>query len=256
MSINRFPVGLEMDISYPDFQVSLTLLSGTQLVLEIKDGPFARTETVDIHVVPLGNSIFAVSWQEKDGTTVTAIQDYDSRVVHSFTTLPNNSFLSMTGSFLVTWPAVDECDHYPKRNRALVLEAMTSLFQRRDASAVKKLYANNCIQHCSDISKGRDALQTLVTNLPENFYYEPSLMIAENDLVAILGRMQGLTDATKIVVDIFRIENGKLAEHWDVSQDEVPDGVLTLSEDTCAIQRRCSESYSETVEHSVESYMT
>jgi hypothetical protein len=28
MSIDRFPIGLEMDVSYPTFQVSLTLLSG------------------------------------------------------------------------------------------------------------------------------------------------------------------------------------------------------------------------------------
>ncbi|MGG5890141.1 MoaF-related domain-containing protein [Falsiroseomonas sp. HC035] len=30
----------------------------------------ARTETVAIDVMPLGNSLFAVSWQEKDGATV------------------------------------------------------------------------------------------------------------------------------------------------------------------------------------------
>lgn len=71
MSMDRFPVGLEMDVSFPNFQVSLTLLSVTQLRFEIKEGPFARAEIVDVHVVPLGNSIFAVSWQEKDGATVT-----------------------------------------------------------------------------------------------------------------------------------------------------------------------------------------
>ena len=67
MSLDRFPVGLEMDVSYPNFEVSLALLSLTQLRFEIKVGRFARTETVDIRIVPLGNSIFAVSWQEKDG---------------------------------------------------------------------------------------------------------------------------------------------------------------------------------------------
>lgn len=29
-------------------------------------------------------------------------------------------------------------------------------------------------------------------------------------------------DAPQVVIDLFRIENGKLAEHWDVMQDEVP----------------------------------
>lgn len=53
MSIDRFPAGLEMDVSYPDFRVSLTLLSAARLRFQIKDGPFAQTETVDIHAVPL-----------------------------------------------------------------------------------------------------------------------------------------------------------------------------------------------------------
>jgi hypothetical protein len=52
--MNRLPIGQEMDVSYPNFQVSRTLLSVRQLRFEIKEGPFARTEVVDIHVIPLG----------------------------------------------------------------------------------------------------------------------------------------------------------------------------------------------------------
>jgi hypothetical protein len=74
MSMESFPIGQEMDVTYPNFKVSLTLLSGTQLTFEIKEGPFARTETVDIQVVPLGNGIFAVNWQEMDGATVMNVQ--------------------------------------------------------------------------------------------------------------------------------------------------------------------------------------
>lgn len=66
MSMERFPIGQEMDVTYPNFDVSLTLLSATQLRFEIKEGPFARSETVEIAVVPLGNGIFAVSWQEAE----------------------------------------------------------------------------------------------------------------------------------------------------------------------------------------------
>ncbi len=42
MSIDNFPVGLEIHVSYPKLQVILTLLSVTQLKFEIKEGPFAR----------------------------------------------------------------------------------------------------------------------------------------------------------------------------------------------------------------------
>ena len=222
MSVDRFPVGLEMDVSYPAFRVSVTLLSAAQLKFEIKDGPFARTETVDIHAVPLGNSLFVVSWQERDGATVTNVQDYDRGLVHSHATLPDGQFLRMTGTFEITRPADQSLDDRPHHNKALVLEAMTALFQRHDASVVERLYAPNYIQHNPEIPKGRDALRALVSGLSKDVFYEPGLMVAERDLVAIHGRIRGWADRQQIVIDVFRVEDGKLAEHWDVLQDEVP----------------------------------
>lgn len=221
MAIILYPIGLEMDVSYPQFKVSLTLLPAKQLKFEIKEGPFARTETVDIEFNPLGNGIFAVSWQEKDGATVTNVQDYDRGVVHSFATLPNGQFLRMTGSITVTRPADRTADDRPHRNRALVLDAMISLFQRHDASVVDRLYAHDYIQHNPNIPQGRDALRNIVETLPPSVHYEPGLVIAEGDLVAIHGRIRGWADEPQIVIDIFRIEGGKLVEHWDVLQDEV-----------------------------------
>ncbi len=222
MSLDRFPVGQEMDVAYPAFQVSLTLLSATQLKFEIKSGPFARVEVVDIHVVPLGNSLFAISWQEQDGATVTNVQDYDRGVVHSSATLRDGQFLRMTGTMTVTRPADRVFDDRPQRNKALVLEAMTSLFQRRDASAVDRLYIADYIQHNPTIPQGRAALKSLVASLSADVHYEPGLMVAEGDFVAIHGRIRGWSDAPQVVIDLFRIEDGRLAEHWDVLQDEVP----------------------------------
>jgi predicted SnoaL-like aldol condensation-catalyzing enzyme len=222
VSVSRFPVGLEMEVSYPSFRVTLRLLSVAQLSFEIKEGPFARTEIVDIQVVPLGNSIFAVSWQEQDGATVTNVQDYDRASIHSFATLPDGRFLRMTGAFTVTRPADCASDDCPQRNKALVLEAMTSLFQRHDASAVERLYARDYIQHNPGIPQGREALYALVADLSQAVFYEPGLIIAEGDLVAIHGRIRGWAEVPKVVIDLFRIEGGKLAEHWDVLQSEVP----------------------------------
>ncbi|WP_225583266.1 nuclear transport factor 2 family protein [Pseudoxanthomonas sp. PXM02] len=222
MSLDRFPVGQEMDVSYPNFRVALALLSATQLRFTIAEGPFARTEVVDIQVIPLGNGLFAVSWQEKDGATVTNVQDYDRGVVHSFATLPDGQFLRMTGTLTITRTSDRANDHRPQRNKALVLEAMTSLFQRRDAAAVDRLYAVDYIQHNPNIPQGREALKQLVAGLTPDVHYEPGLMVAEGAFVAIHGRIRGWSDAPQVVIDLFRIEDGRLAEHWDVLQDEVP----------------------------------
>jgi len=222
MPIKHFPVGLEMDVSYPDFRVGLTLLSTSQLKFEIKEGPLRHTEIVDIHVVPLGNSIFVVSWQEKDGATVTNVQDYDRGLIHSHATLSDGRFLRMTGTITVTRAANQNFDNRPQRNKALVLEAMTSLFQRRDASAVERLYVVDHVQHNPNIPQGRDALKAIVESLPQDVFYEPGLIVAEGDFVAIHGRIRGWAERPQVVVDLFRIEGGKLAKHWDVLQDEVP----------------------------------
>ncbi len=108
-----------------------------------------------------------------------------------------------------------------EQNKALVLEAMTALFQRRDASAVERLYAPDYIQHNPSIPQGRAALAALVAQLPADLFYEPGLMIAEGAYVAIHGRIRGWAPTPQVVIDIFRIEAGRLAEHWDVLQDEV-----------------------------------
>ena len=109
-----------------------------------------------------------------------------------------------------------------ERNKALVLEAMTRLFQRKDPLAVERLYAPDYIQHNPGIPPGREALAKLVARLPSALFYEPGLVIAEGDYVAIHGRIRGWAPRPQIVIDIFRVEGGRLAEHWDVLQDEIP----------------------------------
>ncbi len=222
MLSSRYPLGLKMDVAFEAFQARLTLISDTRLMFEIKDGPFAHREEVDIRVVPLGNSLFAVSWQEGTGATVTHVQDFDRGLIHSHATLPDGRFLRMTGAITIIRPADQEPDDRPVRNKALVLEAMTSLFQRRDASAVDRLYAAGYIQHNPEIPQGRAALRRLVETMSPDVYYEPGLILAEGDFVAIHGRIRGWAETPLVVVDLFRIEDGTLAEHWDVLQAEVP----------------------------------
>jgi predicted SnoaL-like aldol condensation-catalyzing enzyme len=56
---------------------------------------------------------------------------------------------------------------------------------------------------------------------PEALRYENGLAVANGDYVLLHGRFSGLgRPASWIVVDIVRLENGQLAEHWDVIQDE------------------------------------
>jgi predicted SnoaL-like aldol condensation-catalyzing enzyme len=106
------------------------------------------------------------------------------------------------------------------RNKALVLEAFDALFNRRDFAAAEKYFSPTYLQHSAGIAPGRDGLFSLVRGLTRR--YESSRAIAEGDYVMVHGRFSGGGRPTRIVVDILRLEGGRLAEHWDVVQDEAP----------------------------------
>jgi predicted SnoaL-like aldol condensation-catalyzing enzyme len=109
----------------------------------------------------------------------------------------------------------------PQRNKAFVLEAFETLFNKKDFVAAEKFWSSNYIQHSAHIPPERDGLFNLVKSGPREMKYENSLIMAEGDMLMLHGRFSGIGQpANWIVVDIVRIENGLLAEHWDVIQDE------------------------------------
>src|SRR3954470_20617276 len=108
-----------------------------------------------------------------------------------------------------------------EKNKALVLEAFDTLFNKRDYEAAEKYWSPNYIQHSAHIEPGRDGLFNLIRNAPDSLRYEHQLILAEGDYVIIHGRFSGLGRAAAwIAADVVRIEDGRLAEHWDVLQDE------------------------------------
>ena len=108
-----------------------------------------------------------------------------------------------------------------EKNKALVLEAFDTLFNKRDYAAAEKYWSPNYIQHSAHIEPGRDGLFNLIRSSPPTLRYEHQLIVAEGDYVIVHGRFSGTgRPAAWVAADIVRIENGCLGEHWDVLQDE------------------------------------
>ena len=106
-------------------------------------------------------------------------------------------------------------------NKALVLEAFDTLFNKRDYKAAERYWSSNYIQHSAHIAPGRDGLFNLVRSMPSTLKYEPGLIVAENDYVIVHGRFSGTGRPRNwIAADVVRVADGVLAEHWDVLQDE------------------------------------
>lgn len=107
------------------------------------------------------------------------------------------------------------------KNKALVLEAFDTMFNKRDYEAAQRFWSPDYIQHSAHIEPGREGLFNLIKSLPPTLKYEPGTIVAEGEFVIVHGRFSNFgLPVNWIAADIVRIKNGALAEHWDVIEDE------------------------------------
>jgi predicted SnoaL-like aldol condensation-catalyzing enzyme len=108
-----------------------------------------------------------------------------------------------------------------ERNKALVLEAFDTLFNKRDYAVAERYWSPDYIQHSAHIEPGREGLFNLIKGMPPTLQYEAGTIVADGDFVIVHGRFSGFgAPVNWIAADILRLEDGLLAEHWDVIQDE------------------------------------
>jgi predicted SnoaL-like aldol condensation-catalyzing enzyme len=107
------------------------------------------------------------------------------------------------------------------KNKALVLKAFDTLFNKRDYVAAERYWSPNYVQHSAHIAPGRDGLFNLIKSIPPTLKYEPGVIVANEDFVIVHGRFSGFGQPVNwIAADILRVQDGILVEHWDVIQDE------------------------------------
>jgi predicted SnoaL-like aldol condensation-catalyzing enzyme len=106
-------------------------------------------------------------------------------------------------------------------NKELVLTAITDVFVNRDTTAFDKYFSKNYIQHNPQLPNGTEVLKQFIPTLSSTFSYEPGTVTENENIVMIHGRYIDWNGKNMIAVDIFRVENGKIAAHWDVMQEEI-----------------------------------
>ena len=108
-----------------------------------------------------------------------------------------------------------------EKNKAIVLEAFDTLFNKRDYATAQRFWSPNYIQHSDHIEPGRDGLFNLIKAAPPSLKYEPGVILAEDDYVIVHGRFSNIgLPVNWIAADVVRLKDGILVEHWDVIQDE------------------------------------
>lgn len=107
-------------------------------------------------------------------------------------------------------------------NKEIITAFYKEFFNDHIVESAEKYVAENYIQHNPGVEQGRAGLMEA---FGEKFKEHPEFhlnivkMISEDDMIAVYLKNTDPEGNTKCrVVDMYRIENGKLAEHWDVLQ--------------------------------------
>jgi hypothetical protein len=79
-----------------------------------------------------------------------------------------------------------------EKNKAFVLEAFETLFNKRDYAAAERFWSPNYIQHSAHIPPGREGLFGLVKGIPDSLHYENGLAVANGNYVLLHGRFTGI----------------------------------------------------------------
>jgi predicted SnoaL-like aldol condensation-catalyzing enzyme len=108
-----------------------------------------------------------------------------------------------------------------ERNKEVALKVLKGAFIEHDAAVVDRYFFPDYVQHNPVIPNGAGAIANLIPTL-KDLSYEIGMVVAEGDLVMVHGRYVGWGPKPLIAGDIFKVKNGKVVEHWDVMQEEVP----------------------------------
>ena len=108
-----------------------------------------------------------------------------------------------------------------KSNKEIALEVLKRSFVERDPTVVEQYFAPDYKQHNPVIPDGPSAIVKMIATLT-GLVYEQGMAVEDGDLVMVHGRYTGWGPKPMVAVDIFRLKNGKVVEHWDVMQEEVP----------------------------------
>lgn len=129
-----------------------------------------------------------------------------------------------------------------KSNRQIVLECYRKIIRDLDLSLVDEYVSDNYIQHSPTVKDGKAGLLEMLgflKTLPKPAERGPSPIIrtiAEDDMVAVHLDIKFMGQRVA-VIDLFRLVDGKIAEHWDVGQALAAgdDGLITMTNGTTVI---------------------
>jgi predicted SnoaL-like aldol condensation-catalyzing enzyme len=113
-----------------------------------------------------------------------------------------------------------------EENKKVVLQFYEAAINQKDFEAASKFLGPRYIQHNPRAADGAEGLKAFLTFLREKFpdyHSEIKRAFADGDYVILhVHNVPTPGSRGNAIIDIFRLENGKVVEHWDVRQ-EIPE---------------------------------
>ena len=108
-------------------------------------------------------------------------------------------------------------------NRKLVVDFYNQFFNEHDVAGAAKIIAEDYIQHNPMVPTGKAPVVSYFTDYFKANPQSKARIVrsaVDNDLVYLhIHSTENADDRGQAVVDIFRVKDGMIVEHWDVIQD-------------------------------------
>ncbi len=112
-----------------------------------------------------------------------------------------------------------------EKNKRNVVEFYDLIINKKDFEAAKKYIGDRYKQHNPFVADGPEGLRAFIEHLKTDFpdaRSEIKKIIAEGDYVVLHVHSRRTPTLQRAIIEIFRLENGKIDEHWDVVQ-QIPE---------------------------------
>lgn len=109
-----------------------------------------------------------------------------------------------------------------EKNKRVVLAFYEAGLNRKDFVAASRYIGSQYIQHNPTAADGKEGFRQFLAYLRRNYPKSHNVVkrvIAEGDIVALhVHEVLRPGERGTAIVDIYRLESGKIVEHWDVKQ--------------------------------------
>lgn len=217
-----FETGFHFELEY----LSDEEMKYTSLMADNK----GKTEVVKTYIKDHENGVYSVSWVEETGTSVTHVINLNKGSVYAFMNWPDGEAYGGRAAMdhEGTFKFIDEKEE-KVTNKDIVLAFWEEFFNGKDTSAADRYISENeYLQHNPGGRDGRDGFRDGFNHMFKNDLKDSEFkvmnVLVNDDLVGIhnfVTRFPG--DTGFAALDMFRVKDGKIMEHWDVLQEINPE---------------------------------